>query len=94
LKTLAAWQAAMTLNPGTDANSQVANPFFKNNVSDLHGSYQSVSLEGTGTTPPAYIITDIDCETRTAPHDIGFDDFELCNPNGGTVFTFIGECVR
>src|SRR6185436_3638565 len=27
-KTLAAWQAAMTLNPGTDANSQVANPHF------------------------------------------------------------------
>lgn len=84
--TLAAWQAAMTVNPGTDANSQTGNPFFKNNVSDLHGTFQSVALEGTGTTPLAYITTDIDCETRTAPHDIGFDDFELCMPNGGTIF--------
>ena len=83
--TLAAWQAAMTANPGTDANSQVANPFFKNNATDLHGSFQSTSLEGTGITPPAYITTDIDCETRTAPHDIGSDDFELCMPNGGTI---------
>lgn len=83
--TLAAWSAAMTVNPGTDANSQASNPFFKNNATDLHGTFQSTTLEGTGTTPPAYIITDIDCETRTASHDIGFDDFELCMPNGGTV---------
>ncbi|MBK9733290.1 MAG: T9SS type A sorting domain-containing protein [Chitinophagaceae bacterium] len=82
-KTLAAWQAAMTLNPGTDANSQVANPYFVNNVTDLHGTSLSVSLDGTGTTPPEYFTTDIDCQARTAPHDIGFDDFASCVANGG-----------
>jgi hypothetical protein len=73
--TLAAWQAAMTLNPGTDANSIVANPSFVNNATDLHATAASTSLNGTGTTPPGFAGIDIDCEPRNAPHDIGFDDF-------------------
>lgn len=68
-RTLADWQAGMSLNPGTDANSQVTDPGFVNNASDLH-SFQS-ALDGTGTTPPVYITTDLDCKVRTAPHDIG-----------------------
>ena len=75
--TLAAWQAAMTLNPGTDVNSQVANPNFVNIATDLHATSASTSLDETGTATPAYITTDFDCETRVAPHDIGFDDFTV-----------------
>jgi hypothetical protein len=71
ITTLAAWQAAMTLNPGTDANSQVANPNFVNNATDLHTTPASTSLDGTGTAPAAYITADLDCKPRTAPHDIG-----------------------
>ena len=80
--SLAAWQAAM-LNPGTDANSQVADPHFVNPATDLHASNQSAVLNGTGTLPPSYILTDIDCESRTAPHDIGFDQL--------TFFTYYAD---
>ncbi|HKR05839.1 MAG TPA: T9SS type A sorting domain-containing protein [Bacteroidia bacterium] len=73
--TLAAWQAAMTLNPGSDANSQVANPGFVNNATNLHATAASISLDETGTAIPAYITADIDCQARVALHDIGFDDF-------------------
>ncbi|MBL7924675.1 MAG: hypothetical protein JNL88_10800 [Bacteroidia bacterium] len=73
--TLAGWQAAMTLNPGTDANSQVANPGFVNTATDLHASASSGALDGAGTTPPGYAGLDIDCEPRNFPYDIGFDDF-------------------
>lgn len=83
-KTLANWQAAMTFNPGTDANSQVANPNFVNNATDLHPTPASTSLDGTGTTPPAYITTDLDCRTRTAPHDIGAY-WAGCWAEGGSV---------
>lgn len=84
--TLAAWQAAMTVNPGTDVNSQLANPFFKNKETDLHGTYLSASLDGLGTAPPSYVTTDADCETRNAPQDIGYDDFTSgCIANGGIV---------
>lgn len=82
--TLAAWQAAMTNNPGTDANSIVANPNFANNATDLHPTNASVSLDGTGTTPPLYITTDLDCKTRTAPHDIGCYHAG-CWAEGGTI---------
>ncbi|HRF16083.1 MAG: T9SS type A sorting domain-containing protein [Bacteroidetes bacterium] len=75
--TQAAWQAAMTINPNSDVNSQFADPHFVNNANNLHATSASTSLDGTATTPPAYITTDIDCQTRTAPHDIGFDDFSL-----------------
>ncbi|MBK8847002.1 MAG: T9SS type A sorting domain-containing protein [Bacteroidetes bacterium] len=90
-KTLAQWQAAMTVNPGTDANSQVANPNFVNNATDLHPTPASTSLDGTGTTPPAYITTDLDCRTRTAPHDIGcywagcWAEAGTVSPNAATV---------
>ena len=83
-KTLADWQAAMTLNPGTDANSQVANPNFVNNATDLHPTSASTSLDGTGTTPPAYVTTDADCKPRTSPHDIGAY-WAGCWAEGGTV---------
>lgn len=84
--TLAAWSAAMTVNPGTDSNSLTGNPYFRNNVNDLHGTYQSMTLDGTGTTPPAYITTDADCEALNVPYDIGFDDFTSgCVANGGTI---------
>ncbi len=73
--TLAAWQAAMSIHPNSEANSQFANPHFLNNATDLHATTASTSLDETGTTIPSYITTDIDCETRVAPHDIGFDDF-------------------
>ncbi|MBX3106777.1 MAG: putative metal-binding motif-containing protein, partial [Bacteroidetes bacterium] len=71
------------LNPGTDANSQVADPHFVNPATDLHASNQSAVLNGTGTLPPSYILTDIDCESRTAPHDIGFDQL--------TFFTYYAD---
>ena len=84
--TLAAWQAAITKQPGTDANSVSANPFFANNNSNLHATTASAALDGTGTTPPVYVTTDIDCETRTAPHDIGSDQFTPgCPADGGVV---------
>lgn len=73
--TLAAWQAAMAIHPNSEANSQFANPHFLNNATDLHATTASTTLDETGTTIPSYITTDIDCETRVAPHDIGFDDF-------------------
>ncbi|MBK7966917.1 MAG: hypothetical protein IPK10_17740 [Bacteroidetes bacterium] len=72
--TLAAWQAGITFNPGTDANSISSNPFFANNNSDLHGTAFSSSINGTGTTPPGYTTLDYDCELRNPPFDIGFDD--------------------
>ncbi len=72
---LASWQAAMTLNPNSDVNSQVANPNFVNNATDLHGTVSSVSLDGTGTNVPGFAGLDIDCEPRNFPYDIGFDDF-------------------
>jgi len=74
----------MTLNPGTDANSQVANPYFANNATDLHPTSASTSLDGTGTTPAAYITTDLDCKPRTAPHDIGCY-FAGCWAEGGAI---------
>ena len=73
--TLAAWQAAMAIHPNSEVNSPFANPHFLNNATDLHATTASTSLDETGTTIPSYITTDIDCETRVAPHDIGFDDF-------------------
>jgi hypothetical protein len=72
---LASWQAAMTLNPNSDVNSQVGNPGFVNNNTDLHGTLSSASLDGMGTTPPGFAGLDIDCEPRNFPYDIGFDDF-------------------
>lgn len=83
-KTIAAWQAAMTFNPGTDANSQVTNPNFVNNATDLHPTPASTSLDGTGATPPAYITTELDCKPRTAPHDIGAY-WAGCWAEGGTI---------
>jgi hypothetical protein len=74
-QTLASWQAAMTMNAGTDANSLVANPNFVNAISDLHLTSASAALNGAGTTPPGFAGLDIDCEPRNAPHDIGFDDY-------------------
>lgn len=73
--SLAAWQAAMTLNPGSDVNSLVGNPGFVNNNTDLHGTTSSTSINGTGTTPPGFAGLDFDCEPRSFPYDIGFDDF-------------------
>jgi hypothetical protein len=82
--TIAAWQAAMTVNPGTDANSLDANPNFVNQATDLHPTVASTSLDGTGTTPPVYITTDLDCKLRTAPHDIGCY-FAGCEAAGGSI---------
>ncbi|MBK7967293.1 MAG: hypothetical protein IPK10_19795 [Bacteroidetes bacterium] len=72
---LASWQAAMTLNPNSDVNSNIGNPGFVNNATDLHGTVSSVGLNGTGTKPPGYVGLDYDCEPRNFPYDIGFDDF-------------------
>ena len=83
--TLATWQSGMSFHAGMDANSVSANPNFANNNSDLHATSSSTALNGTGTTLPAYLTTDFDCQIRTAPHDIGFDDFGVCTPIGGTV---------
>ncbi len=83
--TLAAWQAAITVQPGTDVNSISSNPFYVDNNNDLHATALSVLLNGAATTPPAYLTTDIDCQVRTAPHDMGSDDFGVCTPIGGTV---------
>ncbi|MEP7128205.1 MAG: T9SS type A sorting domain-containing protein, partial [Chitinophagales bacterium] len=84
--TLAAWQSGMSFNIGTDANSLSANPLFVNNSSDLHGTYLSVSIDETGTIPPGYITTDIDCQARNAPHDMGIDDFTSgCAADGGII---------
>lgn len=68
--TLANWQAATT----QDAASVSADPQFTNNLTDLHTF--SVNVNGladmTGIT---WVSTDIDNQTRVAPHDIGADDF-------------------
>ncbi|MGB3076486.1 MAG: T9SS type A sorting domain-containing protein [Chitinophagales bacterium] len=83
--TLAAWQSGMSFNMGTDANSNSANPFFANNISNLHGTFASAAIESEGTTPPAYIFADIDCQLLHVPSDIGSDDFALCMPEGGNI---------
>ncbi len=79
--TLAQWQAATSM----DANSVAINPGFVSNT-DLHlggGSF----LNGTGVMI-AGVTNDIDGDARTAPTDIGADDFTppVCTGNsGGTV---------
>ena len=82
--TLADWQAGMSFNSGTDANSQVGNPNFVNNATDLHPTSASTSLDGTGTTPPVYITTELDCRAITTPYDIGCY-WAGCWAEGGTI---------
>ncbi len=97
--TKSAWQAGITFNPGTDVNSVSANPFFVNNNSDLHATSYSASINDAGTTPPGYTTFDFDCELRTSPFDMGFDDFTIAdsiillssfNPSGTTTLCGIG----
>lgn len=97
--SIANWQSGMTGNPGIDANSISANPFFTNNNSNLHGSPSSLAIQGAGTTPPGYTTFDFDCELRNPPFDIGFDDFSIpdsitllssFNPSGATSLCGLG----
>lgn len=83
--SLASWQSGMSFHTNTDQNSQNGNPFFLNNITDLHATALSVSLDGNGTTPPVYVTTDIDCQIRNTPHDIGSDDFGICTPEAGSI---------
>ncbi len=55
-----------------DANSVVSNPLFLS-PTDLHA--YGLGIDGKGTTPPNGLTVDIDNETRTAPFDIGADQF-------------------
>jgi len=71
--TLAAWQAGMSFNAGTDASSLSVDPQFMNNNYDLQLSGSS-PLTGQGTPPPAYIITsDIWCQPLDSVYNIGYD---------------------
>lgn len=73
--TLSQWQAGMSFNTGTDLNSIQANPFFVNNINDLHCTNASGAINGVGTTPPGYAFLDADGDVRNNPPDIGMDEF-------------------
>ena len=95
--TVSAWSAGLTLTPSTDVHSFSANPFFVNKDFDLHASYQSVALNGSGTDLPSFFSTDVDCESRSVPQDIGMDDFQILSSmtlldsvNPGTVDSLCG----
>jgi hypothetical protein len=69
--TLSEWQNAFAaVRP--DANSVEADPMFLNET-NLHA--YGTGIDGKGTTPPNNLTTDIDNEPRTAPFDIGADQF-------------------
>lgn len=98
--TLANWTAALTANPGTDANSVNANPGFTS-PTDLHidiNNGGAFNVNNVGTPLPA-VPTDIDGNTRnvTTP-DLGADEFNLplCEgtPNpGNTLASATSVCV-
>ncbi len=83
--TVAAWTAAVA---GNDANSINTDPSFAG-PSDLHVG--AVALNNSGTAAPAYITTDIDCQSRPQPvatnFDMGADETQQCAVivNGGTI---------
>ncbi len=64
------WQTA-ELTP-QDTNSIETNPLFLSE-NDLHA--YGLGIDGKGTTPPNGLLVDIDNEPRTAPFDIGADQF-------------------
>ncbi len=76
--TLANWKATVGLvnavSYSPDANSFEANPNFLS-ATDLHTG--ASAFDGTGTTLPAWLTTDIDNQTRTGAADVGADDFTL-----------------
>lgn len=79
--TLGNWQAALTGNPGVDANTLTVNPGFANNQTDLHiDLVQSgaIDLDGTGIAV-AGITGDIDGDPRSTPPDRGCDEFSATN---------------
>ena len=60
-----------------DPNSITANPSFTNINTDLHSSQPL--LNGTGNySGITWVTTDIDCESRLTPPDIGADEFLTC----------------
>ncbi|MFM2268684.1 MAG: hypothetical protein RL757_2125, partial [Bacteroidota bacterium] len=76
--TLANWKATVGLvnavSYSPDANSFEANPNFLSST-DLHTG--ASAYDGTGTTLPVWLTTDIDNQTRTGTADVGADDFTL-----------------
>ncbi len=82
--TIANWTAANT----QDAASITVNPNFAG-PTDLHIS--ALGLNNSGTTAPAYVTNDIDCETRPLPaatnFDMGADEINACagTPTSGII---------
>ncbi|MBK9286530.1 MAG: T9SS type A sorting domain-containing protein [Flavobacteriales bacterium] len=69
--TNAAYDLAVTVSPtSNDANSISADPLF---TADMHT--QGTALNGASLITVAGLTTDMDGATRTAPQDIGADDF-------------------
>lgn len=83
--TLANWQAGITTPAGIDAASISVNPLYTNMTTDLHAN--SLSLNGAGMAPPAYITTDLDCAARTPDNDIGAYVLSPCagTPTAGII---------
>ncbi len=71
---IAAWTAALSGTPGTDANSISADPIYVDNALDLHAS--GPAMNGTGLPGGlAWVTVDIDGDARNNPPDIGGDEF-------------------
>lgn len=80
--TLASWTAAITGNPGTDANSVSLNPSYTS-LTDLHIQTGNSNMNAKGT--PLAITTDIDGDTRDASTpDLGADEY---TPSGSPCVT-------
>ena len=87
--SVASWNAAST----QDAASISANPSFLSSPSNLHSA--SLSLNGTGMVPPAYITVDLDCATRTPDNDMGAYVIAPCSgvPTAGTISGLSAVCA-
>ena len=87
------WDGNIT-GPGPEQQTIECNPQFASDKNDLHTA--NLSLNSTGTTPSVWITTDIDCNARTAPHDIGATLITTCNgtPTAGTaVASSLNPCA-
>jgi hypothetical protein len=88
--TLADWQAFTT---GTlDDTSFPGEPLYTSNNSDLHANGTAVNAV-TGFVPQAWIVNDIDCQSRATltPNDVGADGFDppACSPPAALTITNI-----
>jgi hypothetical protein len=84
LATIASWTAAITANPGTDANSIAVDPQFANNLTNLHASAPGINNQGN-MNGISWVSTDIDGETRGGTPDIGADEFTPLAVDAGAI---------